>query len=162
MKIKTASRFANLNNFLKTVVYLIWSILVNKAIGNLRIECSFLETERPNWSALHLDKVQQHTIWVHFYKCGSRKSTALYFCHCCTQVNKAVEIFSPLTFLLKIHFLLNVFPMLCFVAGPMRPLRCTGTWSCERLSFKISSWDFCPGSKCTIKSMEFGIYPVIR
>lgn len=44
----------------------------------------------------------------------------------------------------------------------MRRLKCTGTWNYEPLSFKISSWDSCPGSKCTIKLMEFGIYPVIR
>lgn len=54
------------------------------------------------------------------------------------------------------------FKMVCFVAGPMRRLKCTGTWNCEPLSFKISSWDSYPESKCMIKLMEFGIYPVIR
>lgn len=62
-------------------------------IINVTTECKsrnlilFPEIERPNRSTLHPYKVQQHKIWVHFHKCGSRKSTAVYFCHCCTQVN---------------------------------------------------------------------------
>lgn len=49
-----------------------------------------------------------------------------------------------------------------FGTGLMRPLRCTGTWNCELLSFKISNSVSCPRSKCMTKSMGFGIYPVIR
>lgn len=71
-------------------------------------ECYFPETERTNWSALHLDKVQQHKIWVHLHKCGPRKSTALYFCHCCPQVKQCWRSVQFSDYILhKMHILLN-------------------------------------------------------
>lgn len=48
----------------------------------------FLETERPNWSTLHPYKVQQHKVWVHIHKRGSRKSPTVYICDRCTQVKQ--------------------------------------------------------------------------
>lgn len=135
--------FTHMHIFLKMTCHLKW------------INLYLPETEGSNWSSLHLNKVQQHKIWVHFHKFGSGKSKTLYLCHCCTQVKQHfIYIYS-----LSNSYFKNIF---CVNTEPMRHLRCTETWNCERPSYKISSLDFCPRSRSMIKLMVFGICPVIR